>query len=106
MGKYQEIKGNLIELTKAKEFDVIAHGANCFQTMGAGIALQIRKHFPEAFQVDLNDRRESRERLGDLTYAVNPLSGTYIVNLYSQYEGGPNLDHSYHQYWKKVFHHI
>ena len=32
------IKGNLISLALAGEFEVIIHGCNCFCTMGAGIA--------------------------------------------------------------------
>lgn len=42
---YNEIKGNLIELAKQGKFDVIAHGANCKSTMGAGIAPQMAKAF-------------------------------------------------------------
>lgn len=32
------IKGDLIQLALANEFDVIIHGCNCFCTMGKGIA--------------------------------------------------------------------
>lgn len=42
---YNEIKGDLIELAKQGKFDVIAHGANCFCTMGSGIAPQMAKAF-------------------------------------------------------------
>jgi len=31
-------QGNLIDLALAGEFDLIAHGANCFCTMGEGLA--------------------------------------------------------------------
>jgi O-acetyl-ADP-ribose deacetylase (regulator of RNase III) len=43
--KYNEIYGNLIELALQGEFDVIAHGANCWCTMGAGLAPQMAKTF-------------------------------------------------------------
>lgn len=39
------IKGNLIKLAKQGKFDVIAHGCNCFCTMGAGIAVAFKKEF-------------------------------------------------------------
>ena len=35
---YKEIEGNLISLALAGNFDVIAHGCNCFCTMQSGIA--------------------------------------------------------------------
>lgn len=42
---YNEVEGNLIALAKRGEFDVIAHGCNCFCQMGAGIAPQMAKEF-------------------------------------------------------------
>lgn len=90
---YKEVKGDLIEMTKEGTFDVICHGANCMQTMGAGIARVIKINFPEAYQVDKDDTRLSRQRLGDLSYSFDVDSNTYIVNLYTQYYGGRNLDY-------------
>jgi len=45
MHKLHAIKGNLITLAKKGEFDVIVHGCNCLNVMGAGIAKQIKKTF-------------------------------------------------------------
>lgn len=42
---YKEVKGDLIKLAQEGEFDVIAHGCNCFCRMGAGIAPQMAKAF-------------------------------------------------------------
>ena len=42
---YKEVVGDLIRLAKEGEFDVIAHGCNCFCTMGAGIAPQMALAF-------------------------------------------------------------
>ena len=39
------IDGDLIELSKQGNFDVIAHGCNCRSQMGAGIAPQMAKAF-------------------------------------------------------------
>ena len=39
------IDGDLIRLAKQGTFDVIAHGCNCFCTMGAGIAPQMAEAF-------------------------------------------------------------
>lgn len=43
--RYLEVNGDLITLAKQGEFDVIAHGCNCFCTMGAGIAPRMAREF-------------------------------------------------------------
>jgi O-acetyl-ADP-ribose deacetylase (regulator of RNase III) len=45
MNKYQEVEGDLIVRAKNGEFNVVAHGANCFCQMGAGIAPQMASAF-------------------------------------------------------------
>ena len=35
-------KGNLLDLAEAGEFDIVVQGCNCFNTMGGGIAREIR----------------------------------------------------------------
>jgi O-acetyl-ADP-ribose deacetylase (regulator of RNase III) len=98
MGQYKEIDGDLIKMFQNGEFDVIAHGCNCFATMGAGIALTVGKQFPEA---KLADEQlaipNGRQRLGKLSYTEiettknkrweNPL----LFNLYTQYNPGPDF---------------
>ena len=96
MGKYQEINGDLLELAKSYKFDVIAHGANCFKTMGAGIALQIKKQFPDVYQKDYQDIRTPTQRWGDYT-AITYSNGKKVLsvfNLYTQYSPGPDLDYT------------
>ena len=39
------IKGDLIELAKQGNFDIIAHGCNCFNTQNAGLAKQMKETF-------------------------------------------------------------
>ena len=56
------IKGDLIQLAKNGEFDVIIHGCNCFCTMGAGIAKTIKDIFPEAYKADLNTKKGDRSK--------------------------------------------
>jgi len=45
-------KGNLIDLAEQGEFDVIVHGCNCLNTMGSGIAKEIRERYPNAYKAD------------------------------------------------------
>lgn len=99
MGTYREIDGDLIELTKEGHFDLIAHGANCFRTMTAGIALQIVNNFPNVELVDKYDTRLPTQRLGDLTIGFHYINDGFrykeinIVNLYTQFQSGKNLDY-------------
>lgn len=82
------IKGDLVEFAAAGEFNVIVHGCNCFNTMGAGVALQIADQFPEARRVDQLTISGDTNKLGGYTLAS--VRGTYddaliIVNAYTQY---------------------
>lgn len=83
----KEINGNLIELTEAGEFDVIVHGCNCFCTMGADVALQIKQAFPDAYNADLRTVKGDRGKLGMFTAAhcSIPSGHVMVVNAYTQY---------------------
>lgn len=78
------ISGDLLEQAKNNHFDVIIHGCNCFNTMGAGIAKAIKSEFPEAFEVDQKTKKGDREKLGTITVAQH--GNLFIVNAYTQYE--------------------
>lgn len=76
-------KGNLIDLAEQGQFDVIVQGCNCFCTMGAGLAREIRKRYPEAYQADLDTEPGDMFKLGRWT-SVH--TGQFIiVNAYTQY---------------------
>lgn len=77
------VKGDLIKAALDGNVDVIVHGANCFTTMGAGIALQIRNKFPEAFDEDLKTVSGDRKKLGKISYVK--IKDLYIINAYTQY---------------------
>ena len=79
---YKEVTGNLITLAKDGKYDVIAHGCNCFCTMGAGIAPQMADAFgadkfymeDEAYAGDIN-------KLGTIEYQTLVLGKNAIWNL-------------------------
>ena len=83
----KSIKGDLIHLAKEGEFDLIVHGCNCFCTMGAGIAKQIRTQFPLAWEADLATESGDKSKLGSYSQAcINTPSGKlYVINAYTQY---------------------
>jgi len=74
------------------EEDVIVHGCNCFCTFGAGIALQVAKHYPAAYLEDKKTVVGDRSKLGTFTAVTVPhhliLKDVTIVNAYTQYDMG------------------
>ena len=76
------IDGDLVK--EAELFDVIAHCCNCFCTMGAGIAPQIKAKFPEAYEVDCETIKGDESKLGTITFTEN--TQPIVVNLYGQYD--------------------
>lgn len=77
------IKGDLIAMAKNNEFDIIIHGCNCFNAMGAGIALQIANNFPDAKLADDETVRGDVGKLG--TYTIGMHGRLVILNAYTQY---------------------
>lgn len=67
--KYQEIEGNLIELALSGAFDVIAHGCNCQNTMGAGIAPLMAKAFGcDKFKLEHPQLKGDINKLGQIDF--------------------------------------
>lgn len=79
------VDGNLLTLADNGDFDVIAHCCNCFCTMGAGIAPQIKMKYPEAYAVDCATPKGDINKLGTLSHTVNQTT-PYVVNLYGQFD--------------------
>jgi len=75
------IDGDLVK--EAELFDVIAHCCNCFCTMGAGIAPQIKAKFPDAYAADCETVRGDESKLGTITFSDD--TTPIVVNLYGQY---------------------
>jgi O-acetyl-ADP-ribose deacetylase (regulator of RNase III) len=82
------INGNIIDLAKAGKFDVIAHGCNCFNTMGGGIALQIARVWPEVKAADKRTVEGDRAKLGTcLPVRVCDNGHMFdVVNAYTQFD--------------------
>lgn len=91
------IEGNLITLAQQGKFDIIVHGCNCFATMGAGIAVAIKKAFPEAYKADIKHypAKRTKSRLGTISggEVLLPESGKilFVINAYTQYTPGPDF---------------
>jgi O-acetyl-ADP-ribose deacetylase (regulator of RNase III) len=95
-------KGNLIDMAEQGLFDVIVHGCNCVNTMGSGIAAEIRQRYPEAYEADTvytrqieEDTNSQVQKLGN--YSTHLVKGEHkflIVNAYTQVMFAPrDVDH-------------
>ena len=94
----KKIKGDLMKLALNGDFDVIVHGCNCFCAMGKGIALTIKKVFPEAYQADLKTVKGDKGKLGHYSSATVQRNGHQItvINAYTQYNyGGSGIKADY-----------
>jgi len=100
----EQLKGNLVELALMGEYDVIIHGANCFNTMGAGIAKTIKETWPEAYRADLATKKGDMKKLGSFsstTVSVNNKNLT-IINAYTQYMYGRGRDFFEYDSFSKI----
>lgn len=80
----------------ASDCDTIAHGCNCFNTMGGGIARSIKEQYPEAYAADCKTVKGAADKLGSYTVASGK-DGRKIYNLYIQYQYGTKRMHL--DYW-------
>lgn len=96
MGQFKEVDGNLIKLAETGHFDVIVHGCNCFNTMGAGLAPQMADAFGcDLFPLEADRYRGDINKLGQIDYANvdckgcgNDDNSVIVVNAYTQYDFG------------------
>jgi O-acetyl-ADP-ribose deacetylase (regulator of RNase III) len=95
----KHVKGNLIDLAEAGEFDMIVHGCNCQNVMGSGIAKEIRERYPMAYDADTLATEQWKKPIAKLgnfsTYAtVGKGKPFIIVNAYTQVNFSPRgIDH-------------
>lgn len=99
MKNLKHAKGNLLTMAANGQFDIIVHGCNCQNTMGSGIAKEIKQRFPLAFDADMQATLKWRlpvAKLGNFSYAAirTKESSFIIVNAYTQLHYLPRgIDH-------------
>lgn len=95
-GKLVYKVGDLIEAAQQGEVWIIGHGCNCFNTMGSGIAPQIKYAFPYAYNADWQTEKGDKDKLGTYSLGEPEYYGydsslPLVFNLYQQYGyGGRN----------------
>lgn len=70
--------------------DVIVHGCNCLCNFGAGIAMQVARLYPQAYDVDKATKRGDASKLGTFTswtgqHYYDLTRTVTIVNAYTQF---------------------
>lgn len=80
------VNGDLVEAFLRGDVNVLGHQANCFNTMGAGIALQIKQKLPQAYAADCATLKGNPHKLGKMSYAV--IGKGMVFNLYGQFKFG------------------
>jgi O-acetyl-ADP-ribose deacetylase (regulator of RNase III) len=80
------IQGNIFDGV----WDVMMHVANCYHTMGGGIAREIAKRFPEVYAAD-KETVDDETKLGHYSFAEIP-GKRVVYNLYAQTGIGNNGD--------------
>ena len=95
--KVNVIKGDLIKLANNGNFDAIMHGCNCFSTMGAGIALQMKLAYSaDKLPLEIQPIAHPVLKLGNIDYKqVEIASGEFtLINAYTQYNPGPDFNYT------------
>lgn len=105
------ISGNLLDFPPhckatgiSTNINCIAHSCNTLNTMGAGIAKQIKERFPQAWEADCNAHETGKNKLGwyseatfESMFLENKI-GT-IYNLYTQDNIGEGKQVSYDAFY-------
>jgi len=104
------MKGDLIKLTKEGRFDAVAHGCNCFHTMGSGIAPKLnnltggrllREDIDKTYYGDIN-------KMGTVSYVTQNINGKRVefFNLYTQYTYGSRPNGEVYIHWDSLYNSI
>lgn len=104
MNQIKYKKGNLVDAFINNEINVLIHQANCFNTMGSGVAKEIKARLPEMFQADCETIKGHVEKLGSYSCAIfegDDGELKYGFNLYSQYRYGVEKQHTNYDKMKK-----
>lgn len=83
-----EIKnGCLLKALRSGQVEAVVHQCNCFHSFGAGIAKDIKRLFPTAYEADLATAKADTEKLGTFSTGIVDFGyeNRYVYNMYNQY---------------------
>lgn len=98
--------GNLIDLAEAGHFDVIVQGCNCQNTMGSGLAKEIRTRYPQAYHADYEASTTGMNKPGEYS-GVRLGNKFWIINAYTQFHYLPRgIDHFEYEGFQRILDHL
>lgn len=93
MGSFKEIEGDIFTMAKEGVFDIIAHGCNCFCTMGSGIAVPMKDEFGvDTYPMEGDEHKGNYNKLGQIEARLDSRLQMYVVNCYTQYDYNRKAD--------------
>lgn len=95
---FNQMCGDLFAELDTGDYDILIHGCNCMNQMGAGIAKPIAQRFPIAKQADTKACAKGENKPGNISVGLTRHNGRnlFIVNAYTQqsYGGDPNVKYA------------
>lgn len=88
MGLLHKINGDFVEYCQYGEIDIAVQNCNCFNVMGAGLALGVKDIFPMVLDADRKTLRGSKLKLGGYSKVEierRDKSTITFYNIYGQY---------------------
>lgn len=123
MNRVEQIEGNLLDFPTHRKDDpdnyiginAIAHSCNTRNTMGAGIARQIKNRYPEAYEADNKAYNTEYDQDGQYVHWLGKFSKAeinskflpdgkgHIYNMYTQANmGGDTRQVLYEDFWRAL----
>lgn len=97
------IDGNLLKM-HFHGLDYIAHSCNTHNVMGAGIALDIKHTYPEAYAADCHAMMEGDNKLGWYSFAwTDATQSKGIYNMYTQSSIGQGRQVDYEAFYNALY---
>jgi O-acetyl-ADP-ribose deacetylase (regulator of RNase III) len=81
--------------------DAIAHFCNCQCVMGAGLALQFKKKYPQIYKIDILSGQGDWDKLGTITHTPSG-DGKVLINCYTQYSYGGGHQTNYEAVYQSL----
>ena len=88
MNLFEYRKGDVVEAYAKGEIDILIHSCYCFNTMGSGVAKDIRAKYPQVYEADCKTKKGDVLKLGNFSrwVEVNSFEEFKVIyNLYGQY---------------------
>lgn len=102
--------GNVVNAWLRSEVRCFAHQCNCFNTMGAGVAKEVKQKIPALYQCDQQTNKGDRQKLGTCSVILSRCSADpsykFAFNLYGQFHYGFGRQQTDYDALRKAIQHM